>query len=621
MVSGVVTYARNGSIFYISALAPSYPMVVDTALNSVGATLTDVVLVPLVWTDLSGVSVSENSLTKTTADGWNAGAATTFRMLSDNGYLELKAVETNTRRTVGFKSGTGSAQTYADFAYAIDFGDTGVVTLFEDGISRGTFGSYAHGDRFRIEVSEGVVRYLRNGAVLYTSTGTPTYPLRGDVRLYTAGATVADVLGGTEVWMPPVNITAMGLSLVKTGSVTAAWDAEALCSRGFGTGFIEFTATQNDAWRHVGLTNGDNGTDYSDLDFAIHLNQVGQVHVFEGATYVGYFGGYVAGDRFRVQVADGIVRYLRNGSVFYTSLLTPTLPLRPDVNIASPGASLLNIRIGGEPMVEIPTISPGSGTYSSAQMVNISTTTANATIRYTVDGSTPTEASPVYTATVSVTTGTTIKAAAFRTGWTPSATASATYTMNFGTMPTPTISPAAGTYTSSADVTLSSISGATLRYTLDGTDPTTSSTVYAGPFALSTTSTLKAKGWHPDYSPSSVASAAYTIQVAAPTHAVNRDLWRGTVDHGCNSDGGRDHHVHVEWHGSTAVGCDDTIRWHSRCGQLHTEGQSMEGGSQSECRVDCDLHSDGSVRCSNHYRRTASGGRAACRRHRMGVGR
>lgn len=517
VVSGVVTYARNGSVFYTSALAPSYPIVVDTALYSVAATLTDVVLVPLVWTNLSGVSVSENSLTKSAADGWNAGASTTFGLLSDNGYLEFKAVETNTRRTVGFKSGTGTAQTYADLAYAIDLGATGIVTLFEDGISQGTFGSYAHGDRFRIEIAEGVVRYFRNGSVLYTSTATPTYPLHGDVRLYTAGATVADVLGGTEVWMPPVNVTAMGSSLVKTGSGVVAWDAEALSSRGFGTGFIEFTASQTNVWRHVGLTNGDNGTDYSDLDFAIHLNQLAQVHVFQGATYIGSFGNYAAGDRFRVEVANGIVRYLRNGAVFYTSTLIPTLPLRPDVNIDNPSASLLNIRTGGVFMVETPTLSPGSGTYSSVQTVTISTTTADATIRYTVDGSTPTEASPVYTAAIPVTTSTTIKAAAFRTGWTPSGTASAAYTMNFGTLPLPGIVPAAGTYTSEAAVTLSSIAGATIRYTLNGADPTTTSTLYMGPFSVVATATLKVKAWHPDYTASAVASAAYAIVVAAPT--------------------------------------------------------------------------------------------------------
>ena len=97
-------------------------------------------------------------------------------------------------------------------------------------------------------------------------------------------------------------------------------------------------------------------------------------------------------------------------------------------------------------MVETPMISPGSGTYTSAQTVSISTTTPNATIRYTADGSAPTETSSVYTGPLSVSTGTTIKAAAFKTGWTPSATASATYTMNFGTLAAPSVLPASGTY-------------------------------------------------------------------------------------------------------------------------------------------------------------------------------
>ena len=244
VVSGVVTYAQNDSVFYASTLAPSYPMVVDTALYSAGATLTDVVLVPLVWTNLSGVAVSENSLTKTAGDGWNAGAQTTFALTGGSGYLEFKAIETDKRRTVGFRSGTGTAQTYADLAYAIDLGATGSVTVFEDGVSRGAFGSYAHGDRFRIEVSEGAVRYLRNATVLYASSTAPTYPLRGDVRLYSEGATVADLLGGTEPWMSRVNLTAMGSSFVKTGGANSVWDAEALSSCGFATGFIEFTASQ-----------------------------------------------------------------------------------------------------------------------------------------------------------------------------------------------------------------------------------------------------------------------------------------------------------------------------------------------------------------------------------------
>jgi alpha-tubulin suppressor-like RCC1 family protein len=163
-----------------------------------------------------------------------------------------------------------------------------------------------------------------------------------------------------------------------------------------------------------------------------------------------------------------------------------------------------------------PVLSPAGGSYTAAQTVTISTTTAQTTIRYTLDGSTPTESSTLYTAPVVVDTSGTLKAVAFRTDWTPSAAASGAFTMDFGTLPTPSVSPAAGTYISEAAVTATSIAGGTIRYTLDGTDPTTGSTLYTGPFSVLTTSTLKVKAWHPDYSPSATESVAYTIKVAAP---------------------------------------------------------------------------------------------------------
>ncbi len=164
-----------------------------------------------------------------------------------------------------------------------------------------------------------------------------------------------------------------------------------------------------------------------------------------------------------------------------------------------------------------PVFSPAAGTYTTAQDVTISTTTGQTTIRYTLDGSTPTAASTLYTVPVTINTGTTLKAAAFRTDWTPSAVASGTYTMNFGTTPTPTISPDPGTYTSTATVTITGAAGATLRYTTDGSDPTATSTTYTAPIVLASNSTVKARAWLPDYAVSAVASATFTIQVAAPT--------------------------------------------------------------------------------------------------------
>ena len=77
---------------------------------------------------------------------------------------------------------------------------------------------------------------------------------------------------------------------------------------------------------------------------------------------------------------------------------------------------------------------------------------------------------------------------------------------------TPVFSLESGSYDTNQSVTISSTAGATIYYTTDGTDPTTSSTVYSGAIALEDEGnyTIKAIAVN-DYGTSSVATAEYTI--------------------------------------------------------------------------------------------------------------
>ncbi|MGB8380214.1 MAG: chitobiase/beta-hexosaminidase C-terminal domain-containing protein, partial [Dermatophilaceae bacterium] len=167
--------------------------------------------------------------------------------------------------------------------------------------------------------------------------------------------------------------------------------------------------------------------------------------------------------------------------------------------------------------VYAPYASPFPSTYSTAQTVTLGDITTGTTIRYTLDGSAPTAASPVYTTPFSISTETTVKAYATKAGWADSDVFSGTYSFNYGTLAAPTISPAAGAYISSVSVTLSCATGATARYTTDGSTPSSSSSAYGAPLVLAQTTTLRASCFQLDHATSSMTTVTYSVQVATPT--------------------------------------------------------------------------------------------------------
>ena len=87
-----------------------------------------------------------------------------------------------------------------------------------------------------------------------------------------------------------------------------------------------------------------------------------------------------------------------------------------------------------------------------------------------------------------------------------------------GTVDTPTFSPAAGPVERNTKVTISSTDGATIYYTTDGSEPTTSSSVYSVAITIDAAKTIKAFAVKSGLTDSEVATAAYTIaKVATPT--------------------------------------------------------------------------------------------------------
>lgn len=219
--------------------------------------------------------------------------------------------------------------------------------------------------------------------------------------------------------------------------------------------------------------------------------------------------------------------------------------------------------------VGVPFGSPNGGLFSTPQSVSATSATGSATIRYTTNGSEPTEASPVISslqpATVDVPL--TLRLKAWRAGWSASDTASLFFTFKVAT---PVLSPDGGSYSSSQSVTVTTTSpGAVLRYTTDGREPSESDAVVTSGSTLdvSASQTLKVKGWRTAWTTSDLRLASYVLHPRNSLGAADRTRWRHVR--------GRTDGRHNELH----TGCGDSVhrRWFGPGPDFACLRRSVEG--------------------------------------------
>lgn len=113
-----------------------------------------------------------------------------------------------------------------------------------------------------------------------------------------------------------------------------------------------------------------------------------------------------------------------NVSIEYTPSGSYWLDTEPQVN----NVCEKDIVLTGVASVAEPLFTPPSCLFYPSTNVTISCATAGATIRYTLDGSDPTESSKPYTGAITVSDDTVIKARAWKSGMNPSVIVTATYT-------------------------------------------------------------------------------------------------------------------------------------------------------------------------------------------------
>lgn len=296
-------------------------------------------------------------------------------------------------------------------------------------------------------------------------------------------------------------------------------------------------------WRTINQPAGNGNGWVCPLELRAGLNSIGMSSIPIADNEHGFGGGIDPDTLYNTAVYEATVMGYRNLALFSTSQIAQDEAYigAPAVNANFRGAlesaaAAVNGRVitqvvdngsgrfsityaTSQTQVDPVTIIPGTTTSATPVQVTLTTPTAGATIRYTLDWSAPSATNGVtYSAPFTVNATTKVKAIAIKSGMTDSVVREATITIAAAQQAaSPTATPAAGAYGSAQTVTLAtSTAGASIRYTTDGSTPTDSlGTLYTGPFAVSSSMTVRAVAYGAGMTTSAVSSTAYTINIVS----------------------------------------------------------------------------------------------------------
>lgn len=140
--------------------------------------------------DTSGITISNDVISKTSGTGWYEGLATKGTFLAD-GYVEFKTLTNDKYYMVGL-SGTNTNAHYGSLGFAIYIKGSN-VEIYESYTNKGAFGTQSIGDIFRVERIGSTIYYKKNGEVFYTSLVSSTGSLLGDISMFHDGAQIKDL--------------------------------------------------------------------------------------------------------------------------------------------------------------------------------------------------------------------------------------------------------------------------------------------------------------------------------------------------------------------------------------------------------------------------------------------
>jgi len=148
-------------------------------------------------------------------------------------------------------------------------------------------------------------------------------------------------------WTSLVNVAVRGNALQKTAGCNGCDDATAVSRQMIRSddGYVDFTVGEPFTFWMAGLSQSDGNVHFNSIDFALRFNANDSVDVMENGQYQGGDSYYQPGDRFRIALMGGRVRYMQNGNVIFESRQPARYPLVFAVALGTMGSSLSNARM------------------------------------------------------------------------------------------------------------------------------------------------------------------------------------------------------------------------------------------------------------------------------------
>jgi hypothetical protein len=245
----------------------------------------------------------------------------------------------------------------------IDFGimsnNAGVISIYENGVSKGVFDTHIDTDVFEIEYRGASIIYKKNGEVMMESKTVIERTFYFDSSLSGETASIDNIEFGTYT-LPSITPVFKAGALTLNGSATitgnraekvkagTAWDTQAFSQEHYTDGcLVKFqfgNATKGAAagLNSPPLTNAGLGN----LDYAIYGDASGNIHIYESNVDRGVFGTYVAGDKFEVEYTSTSVIYRKNGIVMRTVATTAGRTFYFDSSLRAKGSIITNVEFG-----------------------------------------------------------------------------------------------------------------------------------------------------------------------------------------------------------------------------------------------------------------------------------